>query len=180
MAGDEEDPRSRFRLIDGLPAKPRPRDPSWPRRYRVVRLRRSVRRPRSGGYKAEYLEKIGVLAREVKPGSSRQRRMKKRGAPPMRTLERQAKARLQSASPEEFKKLFADAWKKLMGLRDDFIRFGTCIDPDGSSDGMWATGSCSSAPSSTSAEGGEELLLQHLRDLREENRRFEPGIDPDG
>jgi hypothetical protein len=176
MAGDEEDPRSRFRLIDGLPAKPRPGDPSWPRRYRVVRMRRSVRRPRSGGYRAEYLEKIGVLAREVKPGTSRKRRMKKRKAPPLRTLERMTKARLQSASPEEFKRLVADAWKNLMGLRDD-IRFGTCLDPDGSSDGMWATGPYPSAPSSTSAEGGEELLLQHLRALM---TRFAPGVDPDG
>lgn len=134
MAEDEEDPRRRFRLIDGLPEKPRPREASWPRRYQVVRRRRSVRRPRSGPCKPQRLEELGVLVRETRPGSSRRRpNRKKWGAPPWRMEQRKVRDRLRMATQEEFDQMVREALDTVMDLRSQFPLCGGCIDPDGTS-----------------------------------------------
>lgn len=116
MMDETEKDRRGLRLIQGIELPPRPEPASWPRRYRILRHRRSQHRPRSGRAPLTTRVEQGAVQVKAKGGSRRTRREKKYGRPPLRQLRREQRAKVLAATREELSKMVSDAWKKLFDV----------------------------------------------------------------
>ena len=118
-----------LRLVEGvMPEPPRPRTASWPRRYGVQVLRRSIRRPCSGALTLACKVERGAVTQSIKPGSRRRVWKIRRRNEPNRQLIRTCRDKVQSADADQILGFIREGLAQMFKLHGEF---GPLINPNG-------------------------------------------------